>query len=149
MSTILSNGVAKVDSDVLSQLKAKHPPRPSVVRLPSKEQIENDRANWQRESQAAVEDMVESKVDIDMPSEQPVDQGANEGMPVDSFPHLVINAEQILAAAKKAKRMTSGGLQQITPWLLKRAIIEDTTNDCAMVAGQVATRWGRGIFLLY
>ena len=42
--------------------------------------------------------------------------------------------------------MTSGGLKQITPWLLKRAIIEDTTNDCAMVAGQVATRWGRGDF---
>ena len=26
MSTILSNGVAKVDSEVLSQLRAKHPP---------------------------------------------------------------------------------------------------------------------------
>ena len=108
MSTILSNGVAKVDSEVLSQLKAKHPPRPSVVRLPSKEQIESDRANWERESQAAVEDMVESKVDIDMPSEQPVNQGANEGMSVNelsSFPNLFINAEQILAAAKKKQNV--------------------------------------------
>ena len=42
--------------------------------------------------------------------------------------------------------MTSGGLQQITPWLLKRAFTEDTTNDCALIAGQVATRWGRGDF---
>ena len=42
--------------------------------------------------------------------------------------------------------MTSGGLQQITPWLLKRALLEDTTNECAMIAGQVATRWGRRDF---
>ena len=42
--------------------------------------------------------------------------------------------------------MTSGGLQQISPWLLKRAILEDTTNDCATIAGQVVTRWGRGDF---
>ena len=51
-----------------------------------------------------------------------------------------------MAAAKKAKRLTAGGLQQVTPWLLRRALLEDTTNECAMVAGQVATRWGRGDF---
>ena len=58
------------------------------------------------------------------------------------FPHLVINQEDILAAAKKAKRLTAGGLQQITPWLLKRAFLEDTTNECAMIAGQM----GKGRF---
>jgi len=52
----------------------------------------------------------------------------------------VINEEQILAAAKKAKCLSARGLQQITPWLLKRTFLEDTTNDCAMVSGQVATR---------
>ena len=41
--------------------------------------------------------------------------------------------------AKKAKRLTAGGLQQITPWLLTRAFIEDTTDECAMIARQVAT----------
>ena len=30
--------------------------------------------------------------------------------------------------------------------MLKRAFIEDTTNECAIIAGQVATRWGRGDF---
>ena len=45
MSAILSNGVAKVDGDVLSQLRAKHPPRPAPVRLPSRELIAAERAN--------------------------------------------------------------------------------------------------------
>ena len=88
--------------------------------------------------------MIESKVDTEITYEHSLNQGANEELSVDklsTFPYLVINADQIMAAAKKAKRLTSGGLQQITPWLLKRAFLEDTTNDCAMVAGQVATRW--------
>ena len=59
---------------------------------------------------------------------------------------MIIKAEQILSASKKAKRLTSGGLQQISPWLLKRAFIEDTSLECATIAGQVATRWGRGDF---
>ena len=58
----------------------------------------------------------------------------------------MVNEEQILIAARKAKRLTSGGLQQISPWLLKRALLEDTTQECATIAGQVATRWGRGDF---
>ena len=37
-------------------------------------------------------------------------------------------------------------MQQISPWLLKRAFIEDKTVECATFAGQVATRWGRGDF---
>ena len=42
--------------------------------------------------------------------------------------------------------MTSGGLQQISPWLLKCALLEDSTLECATIAGQVATRLGRGDF---
>ena len=51
-----------------------------------------------------------------------------------------------MTAAKKARRLTSGGLQQISPWLLGRALSEDTTVECATIAAQVATRWGRGDF---
>ena len=53
-----------------------------------------------------------------------------------TYPSLIINAEQILTAARKAKRLTSGGLQHVSPWLLKRALLEDTTQGCATIAGK-------------
>ena len=87
--------------------------------------------------------MEECKEDVGLPS-FPHEGGAEISKKI--FPSLVINAEQILNAAKKAKRLTSGGLQQISPWLLKRAFLEDTTLECATIAGQLATRWGRGDF---
>ena len=88
-------------------------------------------------------EMEECKEDVGLPS-FPHEGGAEISKKI--FPSLVINAEQILNAAKKAKRLTSGGLQQISPWLLKRAFLEDTTLECATIAGQLATRWGRGDF---
>ena len=42
MSVISSNGVAEVDSEVLDQLKAKHPSRTAAVHFPSKEQTMAD-----------------------------------------------------------------------------------------------------------
>ena len=145
MSAILSNGVAKVDSEVLNQLRAKHPTRPAAVRLPPIEVIKAERATWQVNADFG-EDEMDHKDDIVQPegSESADEVSAAEN--TERFPYLVINKDQLLAAAKKAKRLTAGGLQQITPWLLKRAFLEDTTNDCAMTAAQVATRWGRGDF---
>ena len=144
VSAILSDGVAKVDAQVLTQLRLKHPSRPAPVRLPSMKVIEAERATW-------LEDLyiVEDADEVDSKLESISEHSKNEGDPVDKskrFPWLVINEEDILSAAKKAKRLTAGGLQQITPWLLKRAFLEDTTNECAIIAGQVATRWGRGDF---
>ena len=63
-----------------------------------------------------------------------------------TVPSLTIDARQSLTAVKSAKRLTLGGLQQITPWLLKRALVGDTNQECAILAGKVATRWGRGDF---
>ena len=47
MGSILSNGVAKVDDEVLNQLRSKHPQRPSAVHLPSMELIKAERVSWQ------------------------------------------------------------------------------------------------------
>ena len=44
--------------------------------------------------------------------------------------------------------MTSGGLQQITPWHLKRAILATSNEDCATAAAHLATRWSKGDFPL-
>ena len=39
-----------------------------------------------------------------------------------NFPSLTVTAEDIRKAVKGVHRLTSGGLQQVTPWHLKRAI---------------------------
>jgi len=94
MSAILSNGVAKVDSEVLSQLSAKHPSRPRAVRLPTEEEIENERTtswpnqSWPNQSEA-VSDMTDRKMDMDIGPWQT----ANEGVSPEyssNFPYLVI-----------------------------------------------------------
>ena len=56
------------------------------------------------------------------------------------FPGLTVREEDVLAAARQAKRLTSGGLQQITPWHLKRAFHETSNTDCAIAAARLATR---------
>ena len=62
------------------------------------------------------------------------------------FPSLTVREEDVMVAARQAKRLTSGGLQQITPWHLKRALNETSSTDIAVVAAKVATRWSNGYF---
>ena len=62
MSALLSNGVDKVDSQVLSQLRTKHPPRSAPVKLPSMRVIEAERATWQQDLH--VEEDLEFKHEI-------------------------------------------------------------------------------------
>ena len=136
MSAILSNGVAEVDADVLNQLMAKHPSRPANIQFPCQEQIMEDGAEHCSEPDTDVE-MKNCRNGV---SQLAKDNQGKAEVNRKNFPSLIINAEQILTAARKAKRLTSGGLQQISPWLLKRAFIENSTTECATIAGQVATR---------
>ena len=63
MSALLSDGVAKVDSQVLSQLRTKHPPRSAPVRLPSMRVIEAERATWQQDVHD-LDEVVDSKIEV-------------------------------------------------------------------------------------
>ena len=65
-----------------------------------------------------------------------------------NYPSLVVKAEDILQAAKGARKLTSGGLQQITPWHLKRAMLSSSNENCANTAAHLATRWAKGDFCL-
>ena len=65
-----------------------------------------------------------------------------------NFPSLSVTAEDIREAVKDVRRLTSGGLQQITPWNLKRAILATSNDDCATAAAHLATRWSKGDFPL-
>ena len=64
----------------------------------------------------------------------------------DQYPSLTVREEDILVAARQAKRLTSGGLQQITPWHLKRAFHETSSTNGAVAAARVASRWANGDF---
>ena len=60
-------------------------------------------------------------------------------------PSIHVTKDDILVAVGAPKRYTSGGLQQITPWHLKRAMLA-ADEDCVTKAAMLATRWGRGDF---
>ena len=127
MASIRSNGIAEVTNSVLDQLQAKHPTRPRAVKLQSQKQAQMD-------TDECMEDEGESK------------EGGHEFSRSVSdvintiLPSIIVGAEQILNTAKKARRLTSGGLQQITPWLLKRALLADTKQEGAIASGRLVTR---------
>ena len=65
MAAILSDGVAKVDSQVLSQLRTKHPTRSAPVVIPSMEVIEAERATWLEDLHIVEDaDEVDSKLEL-------------------------------------------------------------------------------------
>ena len=59
---------------------------------------------------------------------------------------IEIGADDIVSAVKAAKRSTSGGLQQLTPWFLRIAVLRSPGNRCARVMAKLANRWARGDF---
>ena len=65
-----------------------------------------------------------------------------------NFPSLTVTADDIRKAVKDVRRLTSGGLQQVTPWHLKRAILASSSEDCATAAAHLATRWSKGDYPL-
>ena len=132
MSSIRSNGIAEVNNSVLDELKAKHPTRQSAVELPSLEQIRMDKEEFIEDDESKEESQEFSRY---------VSDAINAVLP-----SVVVGAEQILHAAKKARRLTSGGLQQITPWLLKRALEANPKQEGAVAAGRLVTRWAQGDF---
>ena len=101
--------------------------------------------------------IVPPKMDIDdrgengppMPSIDAHDekQPEPEPQPGVGFPSITVSKKDIMQAVSGAKRYTSGGLQQITPWHLKRALFATSDDDCAIKASLLATRWGRGDFV--
>ena len=64
------------------------------------------------------------------------------------YPSLVVKTEDILLAARGARKLNSGGLLQITPWHLKRALLSSSNENCACTAAVLATRWAKGDFCL-
>ena len=81
------------------------------------------------------------RMDIDR-DQTPVPKAENEKL---NYPSLVVSTEDILLlAAKDARKLTSGGIQQITPWHLKRAMLSSANDNCARTAAHLATRWAKG-----
>ncbi len=60
--------------------------------------------------------------------------------------HYVVTAEDIKKSTKTIHRGTAGGLQQVTPWLIRRAVESDTNDETATLLAHLATRLGRGDF---
>ena len=134
MSTLTSNGVAPMDESVLHQLQKKHPRRRNPISWPSPEELKVAAGT---SSKSCI-----TTTDLEISELRKAALKAIE----DSDASLTITAEMIEEAAKRAKRATAGGLQQITPWHLRRAIEASTNHEVAIVAARLATRWGKGDF---
>ena len=143
MTAIRSNGIAAVDDRVLAQLKSKHQGRLQPVALPQMEHINSGFVHSTNVEEEKVEEFIQEEKSEDKPDEfsQHVSTVLNSVLS-----SVTVTADDILSAAKLARRLTSGGLQQITPWHLKRALSSDTNRAGAIAASRLATRWARGDF---
>jgi len=148
MTAIRNNGIAAMDDRVLAQLQSKHPMRQQPVALPPMEDINPDigctlnveeEEIWEEKS----EEFIEEKNSVEKSEEfsRHVSTVLNSVLS-----SLTVTADNILTAAKSARRLTSGGLQQISPWHLRRALLADTNQVGAIAASRLATRWARGDF---
>ena len=84
VNTIMSNGIAQIDSITLKQLQAKHPTRSENITYPTEEEIKDEKA---------AEEMKDSS---EMHSEE-VDNQLETALP-----SLTINATHIVASVKQA-----------------------------------------------
>ena len=158
MGALLSNGTADITDNVLSQLREKHPTRTEPIAHPGpypgwSDSTKNTHAPNSMELDPDTDDP-NGGVDS-QDSHQPathmnmnIDQGGLRAPLTENttlnYPSLVVKTKDILQAAKGARKLTSGGLQQITPWHLKRALLSSSNENCASTAAHLATRWAKG-----
>ena len=83
----------------------------------------------------------------DIENSQGPERGPENDAPL-NFPSLTVTADDIRKAAKDVRRLTLGGLQQVTPWHLKRAILGSSSEGCATAAAHLSTRWCTGDYPL-
>ena len=145
MTAIRSNGIAEVDKRVLEQLQAKHPQRLQPVAFPPMDIIKSRLVH----NSIVEEDMKEESIQQEEGKLQNKSDEFSQHVSTvlnSILSSVTVTADNILSAAKLARRLTSGGLQQITPWHLKRALLSDTNQAGAIAASRLATRWARGDF---
>ena len=129
VSTIRSNGIVAVNDSVLQKLQFNHPKRHQPVTLPPREELKDECAD---------------RINVEEKSEEFSNHVSSILQSVLSS--VTVTAENILKAAKSARRLTSRGLQQITPWHLKRALLAVSNQSVVVAAGRLSTRWARGDF---
>ena len=57
------------------------------------------------------------------------------------YPSLMVKTKDILQAVRGARKLTSGGLQQITPCHLTSAMLSSSNENCASTAAHLTTHW--------
>ena len=60
--------------------------------------------------------------------------------------HTQVLNEDILRCARSARKSTRGGLQQISPWVLRQAIESSPSGSCAWAIADLSNRISRGAF---
>ena len=151
MKALTSHGVAPITDAVISQLQDKHPGRKMPVAWPTMDEVTRERKRVREEEesgseQARRQDREQLQVEPDLlDRESKIKQQAE--LEINSHvPHILMNPDTIESAALEAKKSSSGGLDQITPWLLRRAVETGLNHRVAIIIARIATRWGKGDF---
>ena len=155
MNTIMSKGIAPITEEVLSNLHAKHPIRRRPVVDPSVEEVICMR---RAEGTAVLGPEKLTKIDYaDSGRGAETEEISDESLPrkaqavetLDTLmPVIQIGALDVIESAMKAKRTVSGGLQQITPWMLKVAMTATNNSRAPFYAAMLTNRWAKGDYSL-
>ena len=126
-----------MNAKVLEELKRLNSPRINDISWPTREEVWKERRRAFKSSKT-------------LKSRSGSGDGEDDWITAEKFEDnllsIEITAEDIINAAKSAKRSTTGGLQQLTPWFLRLAVMHSPGNRCAMVMAKLANRWARGDF---
>ena len=134
-SAVVNRGKAPLNDRVLEELRSMNPPRINQVQWPTREEIKEERERTRNTLKKF--GLPKNSVDVDNCTPDTFE---------DELQAIEISADDIVSAAKSARRNTTGGLQQIIPWFLRIAVLHSPGNRCAKVMATLANRWARGDF---
>ena len=146
VQAVTSHGVARPEEgDTLAQLRGQHQTRRHQVERPTREWVENERASYETDEKESTPEL-ELSPELPEPGiPSPPIVRANDPDPEEKLTFsATVTAEEVLAAAKESVKGTTGGLDQLTPWILRRAIEASPGNRLAKVVARIANRTAAG-----
>ena len=160
---IESHGLTPLNEGVIAQLRNMHPARTEEVRIPSEVEIkeelrENEKAEakWHekldRESESTIPNpqcnLLTKARTVENDDEIQAETDLVEVLRwrLERCARTQVNAESIMRVAGLARSSTRGGVQGITPWVLRQAIEASPRGDLAKLIAALSNRIAKGDF---
>ena len=144
VSLLQSHGVADPVGSTLGQLRGQHPERRTEITAP-KEWLADERARYQTdEKESSPEPPATLSVAHPPPFvPQPPADEPDAGELIETSVPITITGD-VFASTRPAKKGNAGGLDQLAPWLWRRACESSAGNRLAKIIARIANRALRG-----